>query len=1705
MKRLFLLLSFLMMCVCAVMAQAPEKMTYQAVVRNSGNSLVANQNVSVRLSILQGSAQGAPVYVENHTATTNDNGLMTVVIGGGAPTTGVFANIDWANGPYFLKSEIDPTGGISYSIESVQQLMSVPYALYAKEAGNGFSGDYNDLTNRPQIPQVPTNVSAFTNDAGYITMDSVPAIPTVPTNVSAFTNDAGYLTSFTESQILSISNDTIYLTGGSFVKLPAGFDGDYNSLTNKPNLAPVATTGSYNDMTGKPNLAPVATSGEYNDLTGKPNLAPVATSGNYNDLTNRPQIPQVPTNVSAFTNDAGYITMDSVPAIPTVPTNVSAFTNDAGYLTSFTESQILSISNDTIYLTGGSFVKLPAGFDGDYNSLTNKPNLAPVATTGSYNDITGKPNLAPVATSGEYNDLTGKPNLAPVATSGNYNDLTNRPQIPTVPTNVSAFQNDAGYITRDSIPAGLAGSQTGDIMYWDAGTNTWIMMPAGTSGQVLTMENGVPRWASLPDYVTMNLPPTVTTTVPSEVTQSSVLCGGVVTSDGSVQLTACGVCWSTHHFPTIADAHTENDLGVSAFTSHVTNLAHHTTYYVRAYATNSVGTSYGAEMTFTTTDIPTDSLMMPNPCSSTDTNTVAQPTLGPNYLVCAGTDSVELSLGNYQYGSIQWQYSLDTISWFDIPNAFDEQLVYKPEQTQFVRAEVSYANCPPEHSEVKLLQKTPAANAGISRTANIGDTLHLQANMEENATGSWQILQGANGLLKTPTEAASKFYGTDSLYRLRWTLTNSCGTSSDDINVRYVRPKVSSKVVVVDTTDIIFSDSAQLAHGYYVISFSDSNIVIGDSTILVSLVNGGFLRKVDSWSMANDSTYAMYTTQATLYDILESGVINFGGISGGDNEGGSTAENAVENTPAQDSPDQATPEPDTQTRGVEFLDHIPTRKELREHPEMDNKMYVLGMDIYREDGSGETLMSEPRTRGGATDGMSNEAFSYDGNQIRFTIPNYSNGGISLENATLTMNPATPVLDYIANTRNLNFGFSNTQLNMTADLVLDGVSSLSGFNLPPIEGTIKAVYYRNGMPVSCFLKCSINFQIDGSVSIAGNIRHKITASANFNWTNNFALNDWNPSVPLSNEKYNYGKTDIELVSDYSPITADLNLSLGACQNFILYGVEGPHTEVGCMATMKYLNHNMGSQGVLSSDLYVKADLGGAYSVIDDVILENWSDNFSSSKNSDNKWYSFSTRKWYPYKMQTTNDKQYQTIQAGGQTVSVEVMVLGNDNKPMKNINVYFEPQDGGQVSQSMVTTNQIGNAQTQWTTGEASTLTHQLKAYVYDGTGQPIEGSPLVFTAYEGVSQPQAHNCGNSTLQLIIKDKKDALFLVPQNGDSPYTYYMDWHNIGTEDGLNILFDPAPGNHEFMVADANGCVATKSYKVEGLIDCSLSDLRLNERVEGNTITLTGLNGKSPYTYSLGGITYSENNVFSSLSPRTYTAYVMDDNRCVKSMEITIIAGSSNSQGVTPCAGAATVTDYDGNVYPTLKIGNQCWMAENLRTEHYADGEAVGIGSGCFYPNNNSGNKSRYGLLYTLHAATRGGTQGVCPNGWHVPSDAEWTQLTNRPQVVAYPAKALATKEGWNSSTTQSTPGCDSYNNNGIGFNAAPAGQYYNGYKDFGAVAWFWSTTYHYINGDNCGTYNRSLRYDAAGVGRDYYSRNGASGDGAHAYSIRCLRDN
>ena len=216
---------------------------------------------------------------------------------------------------------------------------------------------------------------------------------------------------------------------------------------------------------------------------------------------------------------------------------------------------------------------------------------------------------------------------------------------------------------------------------------------------------------------------------------------------------------------------------------------------------------------------------------------------------------------------------------------------------------------------------------------------------------------------------------------------------------------------------------------------------------------------------------------------------------------------------------------------------------------------------------------------------------------------------------------------------------------------------------------------------------------------------------------------------------------------------------------------------------------------------------------------------------------------------------------------------------------------------------------------------------------------------------------------------------------------------------------------------------------------------------------------------------------------------------------------------------VTDIDGNSYDAVRIGEQVWMASNLRTTKYADNTPIPLGDTASYtnpyryaPNNDEGNVAEYGYLYNWEAVMHGassstanpsGVQGICPNGWHVPSDAEWTQLTDyvssHSEYVcsgngANIAKALAADHGWQiTAYNECAVSYDQSSNNASGFSALPAGCYSGSYGNFGLYAYFWSAT---EDSDNK-AYLRYLGYDGAAVSMYNYSK-------SYGFSVRCLRD-
>ena len=184
MKKITLILIFIATSL-TVMAQAPDKISYQAIVRNSSDQILTNQSVGIQISLLVGSTSGNAIYVETQNPTTNNNGLLSIEIGTGTNTTGIFSDIDWGNNLYFIKTEIDPTGGTNYTITGISQLMSVPYALYAKTSGSSIPGPIGETgATGPQGPTGPAGPTGETGATG-------PQGPIGPVGATGATGPAG--------------------------------------------------------------------------------------------------------------------------------------------------------------------------------------------------------------------------------------------------------------------------------------------------------------------------------------------------------------------------------------------------------------------------------------------------------------------------------------------------------------------------------------------------------------------------------------------------------------------------------------------------------------------------------------------------------------------------------------------------------------------------------------------------------------------------------------------------------------------------------------------------------------------------------------------------------------------------------------------------------------------------------------------------------------------------------------------------------------------------------------------------------------------------------------------------------------------------------------------------------------------------------------------------------------------------------------------------------------------------------------------------------------------------------------------------------------------------------------------------------------------------------------------------------------------------
>ena len=223
MKKIYSIVLFLISV--SASAQSPDKMSYQAVLRNVDGTLMKDQAVSIQISILQSSATGTTVYQEDHSPSTNLNGLVSLHIGTGNTTSGTFSAIDWSAGPYFLQTDIDPAGGTNYVISSTTELISVPFALYANKADSLVGGitETDPIFNSSVAKGITSSDTTYWNNKldSYTEIDPIfnssVAKGITSADTAAWNNhlSADLDTDTTnEIQTISIANDSIKLSNG---------------------------------------------------------------------------------------------------------------------------------------------------------------------------------------------------------------------------------------------------------------------------------------------------------------------------------------------------------------------------------------------------------------------------------------------------------------------------------------------------------------------------------------------------------------------------------------------------------------------------------------------------------------------------------------------------------------------------------------------------------------------------------------------------------------------------------------------------------------------------------------------------------------------------------------------------------------------------------------------------------------------------------------------------------------------------------------------------------------------------------------------------------------------------------------------------------------------------------------------------------------------------------------------------------------------------------------------------------------------------------------------------------------------------------------------------------------------------------------------------------------------------------------------------
>lgn len=541
MKKLITILLILVIAISAAMAQAPQQFKYQAVLRDTDGAIMANESVTVAIDILQGSTSGSSVFSESHEVITTAQGIINLNIGSQADLSAV----DWSADDYFIQITVNGT------VMGTSQLLSVPYAQYANEAGNTFSGSYNDLSD------VPSNMDTdYTDDfsGDYNDLQNLPTLfsgnysdltntPTLPSDIADLTDNSNLLfdgnyNSLSNLPVGDAPGEIRYWDGSRWQAIAPGANGEILMFNNG-----TPTWANY-----EPGLATVIFDSVY-EITGyNAHCDAKVTSEGGNAVTERGIL--WGENSDLTINDGNKITNGVSSGV------FSTEINGLDQLSTYHVRAYAINSAGTTYSDELSFTTNSMGFP---TVVTSNVDYTEGPTAVAESEVTDNGGFAVISRG--------------ICWSTNEN--------PSINDNTTTDGNGLGVYS--STLTGLLPNET----YY---VRAYATNEKGTSyGEAIS-------------FNTLNGLPTIISSI-KEVGTTTASINSEATANNGYNIVSKGACWSTSSNPTLSNTNTNDGSGSGSFVSNLTSLTEGETYYVRGYTATTYDTVYSGELVVTAGDL----------------------------------------------------------------------------------------------------------------------------------------------------------------------------------------------------------------------------------------------------------------------------------------------------------------------------------------------------------------------------------------------------------------------------------------------------------------------------------------------------------------------------------------------------------------------------------------------------------------------------------------------------------------------------------------------------------------------------------------------------------------------------------------------------------------------------------------------------------------------------------------------------------------------------------------------------------------------------------------------------------------------------------------------------------------------------------------------------------------------------------------------